>query len=161
VISLVALWAKLARKPCELYGISPFSSAGDSVSKYPQDLDYYQDTLANFDHFLLPHPNLIRAYSTDPEAVSLIESRQWDLIYIDGNHEYEIVKKDWDYCSSNLRPGGVIVLDDSGLATDFVPPAFASKGHPGPSRIAEGIDRRFFREILQVGHNRAFQKIPR
>ena len=157
VISLVALWSQLARQECEVYGISPFSPAGDSVSKYP-DLDYYSDTLANFDHFELPHPRLLRAYSTDPEAVALIGSKPWELIYIDGNHEYEIVRKDWELCSRHLKPGGIIVLDDSGLATTFKPPLFASKGHPGPSSIAQEIDPKHFRELLQVGHNRAFQR---
>src|SRR5262249_47296732 len=130
VISLVALWARLRNRTCEVHGISPFSPATDSVSRYPQHLDYYSDTLLNFDHFELPHPQLLRAYSTDPAAVSLIASRQWDLVYIDGNHEYDVVRRDWDHCSKNLRKGGVIVLDDSGLSTSFEPPVFASKGHP-------------------------------
>ena len=158
VISLVALWSRLAGQQGEIFGISPFTSAGDSVSKYPE-LDYYADTLANFDHFGLQHPHLLRAYSTDASALELISSRQWEMIYIDGNHEYEVVRQDWEACSRSLVPGGVIVLDDSGLSTNFVPPIFATKGHPGPSRIAHEIDRKQFREILQVGHNRAFQRI--
>ena len=158
IISLVALWSRLAGQQCEVYGISPFTSAGDSVSKYPE-LDYYADTLANFDHFGLQHPRLLRAYSTDASALELISSKQWEMIYIDGNHEYEVVRKDWEACSRNLAPGGIVVLDDSGLSTNFVPPIFATKGHPGPSRIAQQIDRKQFREILQVGHNRAFQRL--
>src|SRR5215813_14720485 len=61
VISLVALWARLRNRTCEVHGISPFSPAADSVSRYPQHLDYYSDTLLNFDHFELPHPQLLRA----------------------------------------------------------------------------------------------------
>jgi Methyltransferase domain len=159
VISLVALWAQLGGRACEVHGISPFTAAGDSVSKYLQDLDYYRDTLANFEHFNLSRPNLLRAYSTDAEAVQLIGSKSWDLIYIDGNHDYEVARQDWDACSQSIRPGGIIVLDDSALNTRFEQPVFASRGHPGPSRVAEEIDRARFREVLQVGHNRAFQKI--
>jgi hypothetical protein len=36
---------------------------------------------------------------------------------------------------------------------------FATAGHPGPTRLAGEIDRKKFREILQVGHNRVFQKL--
>src|SRR5712671_337854 len=54
VISLVALWARLAHRHCEVFGISPFSPAGDSVSKYSSAVDYHCDTLANFSHFELP-----------------------------------------------------------------------------------------------------------
>jgi hypothetical protein len=158
VVSLAALLARLTGVPCQVQGISPFSPAGDAVSKYRQNVDYLQDTLANFEHFTLPRPELLKAFSTDPAAVALIKSRQWDLIYIDGNHDYEVVCQDWAVCSQQIKPGGVIVLDDAGLTTPYRPPLFATGGHPGPSRLAQEIDRNQFREVIQVGHNRAFQK---
>jgi hypothetical protein len=159
VISLVALWARLAARPCEVSGISPFSSAGDSVSKYSSSVDYHRDTLKNFRHFQLAEPQLVKAYSTDSEARQLVASRNWDMIYIDGNHDYEVVSSDWRACSSQLKPQGIVVLDDAGLTTSYQPCAFASRGHPGPSRVADEIDRSLFRELLQVGHNRVFQKL--
>lgn len=96
VVSLVALLARIARIDCTVTGISPFSSAGDSVSNYRNDVDYRLDTLSHFKHFGLSEPTLINAYSTDSEALAVIASRQWDMIYIDGNHDYEIVVKDWE-----------------------------------------------------------------
>jgi len=161
VISLVALWAKLGRQPCDVHGISPFSAVGDSVSTYRGDIDYYRDTLANFDWFSLEYPHLLRAYSTEPVARERIHSKTWDMIYIDGNHDYEVVRIDWETCAAAVKPSGVIVLDDAGLTTAYRPPAFAWKGHPGPSRLATEIDRNQFAEVLQVGHNRVFQKIAR
>ncbi len=158
VLSLVALLAKLAGKNCPVTGISPFSSVGDSVSVYRGGLDYREDTLKNFRHFGLPEPNLVEAYSTDPKAVAEIEASSWDMIYIDGNHDYEIVVKDWEVCSRCVAPGGIIVLDDSGLTTSYHPPAFATAGHPGPSRLASEIKDGGFAEILQVGHNRVFRR---
>ena len=158
-LSLAALLARHLGISCRTQGISPFSPAGDAVSKYRQDVDYLEDTLSHFNHFALPRPDLLKAYSTDPEAVALIKSCQWDLIYIDGNHDYEVVCKDWSVCSASIKPGGVIVLDDAGLTSAYRPPLFASGGHPGPSRLAKEIDPGQFREIIQVGHNRAFQKI--
>jgi Methyltransferase domain len=159
-LSLAALLARQLRFRCFTQGISPFSPAGDAVSKYRRDLDYYQDTLRNFAHFLLPAPALLRAYSTDEAAAQLIASRDWSCIYIDGNHDYTIARQDWELCSAHLQPGGLIVLDDSGLTTTYVPHTdFATGGHPGPSRLAQEIDRASFHEILQVGHNRVFQKI--
>jgi hypothetical protein len=159
-ISLAALCARMLSSPCEVYGISPFSSAGDSVSRYRRDIDYYQDTLTNFDYFHLPHPHLLRAYSTDPAAAELIGSKEWAMIYIDGNHEYDVAAKDWEICSKHVKSGAIIVLDDAALTTSFHPPPYAAtRGHPGPSRLAQEIDRSKFRELLQVGHNRVFQKI--
>jgi hypothetical protein len=159
VLSLATMLASLNDAPCFVQGISPFSSAGDSVTEYLGNLDYFEDTLEHFRRFSLPIPSLLKAFSTDAEAAVLIRSRSWDLIYIDGNHDYPVVRKDWEVCSECLRVGGVIVLDDASLDTAFRPPLFATGGHPGPSRLAKEIDRRQFREILQVGHNRAFQKL--
>jgi hypothetical protein len=157
-LSLAALISRVGKFPCEIHGISPFSDAGDSVSEYDDRVDYLPDVIHHFDHFSLPHPTLLKAYSTDPEAVALIKSRKWDCIYIDGNHDYEVVASDWKICADNVRSGGCIVLDDSGLDTAYRPPRFATGGHPGPSKVASEIDRNAFTEILQVGHNRVFQR---
>jgi hypothetical protein len=158
-VSLVSLIARHFKIHPLLQGVSPFSRTSDTVSHFDAGVDYYQDTLKNFAHFSLPAPELLDAYSTDKAAVELIASRDWACIYIDGNHDYEIVIQDWNLCSAHVLPGGVIVLDDSGLTSKYVPPLFATGGIEGPSRLAKEIDRTRFREILQVGHNRVFQRI--
>ncbi len=158
-LSLCALLSKLNSQTCEVHGISPFSNAGDSATRYPSCVDYWEDTLANFDHFGLPHPQLLKAYSTDAPALERIASRNWSAIYIDGNHDYEVAKADWKACSAAVAKEGVIVLDDAALGTAYRPPPFGFPGHPGPSRLAAEIDRRCFREILWVGHNRVFQRV--
>ncbi len=158
-LSLATLLSRMNNFPTEIIGISPFSGADDSMCKYLKSVDYYKDTLANFDRFKLPAPQLLRAFSTDPEAERFISSKQWEMVYIDGNHDYEIVKRDWENCSTNLKAGGIIVIDDSGLTTSFRPPVFATGGFPGPSKLAQEIDRKHFRELVQVGHNRVFQKL--
>jgi predicted O-methyltransferase YrrM len=139
-------------------GVSPFLPSGDAVSSYRKDVDYLADAQANFAHFRLPEPELVRAFSTEDIAVERVQRELWDAIYIDGNHDYEVAKADWTLCASCVRPGGVIVLDDSALGKDYHPPAFATGGHPGPSRVAAEIDPAHFREVLRVGHNRVFQK---
>ena len=159
VVSLIAQLSKLEGNPCEITGISPFSSSGDSVSIYRSDLNYLEDTLAHFKHFGLQEPILVNAFSNDPLALEVIAARSWDMIYIDGNHDYDVVVKDWAACSKAIKPGGIIILDDSGLTTAYHPPAFSTAGHPGPSRLASEIDPNCFKEILQVGHNRVFQKL--
>jgi hypothetical protein len=158
MLSLLALLQKQWTGVVDVTGISPFTPLGDSVSRYPEDIDYLADTLQNFERFNLPPPHLVRALSTDREAVNHIVSRRWDCIYIDGGHDYETVKADWEVCSRSLAPNGIIVFDDAALHTSYRPPPFAIKGHPGPSRVAAEVDRTRFREILQVGHNYVFQK---
>jgi hypothetical protein len=140
-------------------GISPFTSSGDSVSQYREEVDYFANTLENFARFGLPKPELVRAFSTDPDARERVAAVVWDAIYIDGNHDYEVARADWDLCAVHVRPGGVIVLDDAALDTDYHPPAFATAGHPGPSQLAREVNLASFREMLRVGHNRVFQRI--
>ncbi|HEV2693898.1 MAG TPA: class I SAM-dependent methyltransferase [Verrucomicrobiae bacterium] len=159
-LSLAALLARQTGQQCFVQGISPFSAAGDGVSRYRQRHNYQADTLENFARFSLPRPALLKAYSTDAAARQLIASRTWDIIYIDGNHDYEVARQDWEICSRQVLPGGLIVLDDAGLTTRYkAPPFFSTAGHAGPSRLAQEINRSHFAEILQVGHNRVFQKI--
>ena len=138
-------------------GISPLTPAGDAVSRYREHVDYLADTKANFAHFGLTDPELVRAFSTDIAARECVSRETWDAIYIDGNHDYEVARADWELCAAHVANGGIIVLDDSALDTAFKPPAFATAGHPGPSRVAREVDGTGFREILRVGHNRVFQ----
>ena len=53
VISLWALIAKELNMRCEIHGISPFTSAGDEVSVYISNINYYEDVINNFNHFLI------------------------------------------------------------------------------------------------------------
>ena len=53
---------------------------------------------------------------------------QYDLIFIDGGHDYASVSGDWDVCREMLRGGGAVVFDD-----------FPNWGAPG---TIAGIDRR-------------------
>jgi predicted O-methyltransferase YrrM len=106
----------------------------------------------------LYEPELVQAFSTDKAVTERVARETWDAIYIDGNHDYETARADWDLCAAHLAPGGIIVLDDSAMETDYRPPAFATAGHPGPSQVAREVDNTGFREVLRVGHNRVFQK---
>ena len=158
----ITLWKLLSRHltfECKIACISPFIPAGDSVSRYTEQLDYLQDVKENHVRFDLLLPEFCHHYSTASETKDFISHRQWDLIYIDGNHDYEVVCQDWALCKRALSPHGIIVLDDASLGTDFSPPSFATAGHPGPSRLAAEIDSAEFREIFSVGHNRVFQHL--
>ena len=156
-LSLAALLQRRLGIDGRVVGVSPFSTARDSLCSYRANVNYREDTLANFRHFDLEAPELITGFSTDEHAVDAIRSSAWDCVYIDGNHDYEVVRADWENAASQVRPGGIIVLDDSGLTTRFKAPAFAMKGLPGPSRLAAEVGKPPYTEILQVGHNRVFQ----
>lgn len=158
---VVSLWALIARNLgflCDVHGISPFTSVGDEVSVYMRNIDYLEDTLSHHRHFGLRETTLIRAFSTDPVALDHIRSRRWDLIYIDGNHDYEVALADYEVCRDNLADGGLLVMDDSSLYTDFEPLRFSFAGHPGPSRVVQERAMKELRFLGGVGHNNVFMK---
>jgi len=158
-LTLFSLLSQKLNLNTEVHGISPFSSAGDSVSKYLKNLDYMKDVKKNFKHFNLPDPFLHKGYSNDKEMINIIQASKWDLIYIDGNHDYDVAKQDFDISSKQLNQGGLIVLDDASLYVNFEPSSHSTAGHPGPSKVASEIDLNLFEEILSVGHNRVFKKL--
>jgi len=157
-LSLFSLISNKFKIDSEIHGISPFTSSADKVSSYIGNLNYYEDVKANFNYFQLPIPYLHKGFSTDNKMVEIIKSKSWDLIYIDGNHDYEVVKADFEVCSQCLAKNGILVIDDASLLTDYKPFYFSTGGHIGPSKLASEIDLNLFEEILYVGHNRVYRK---
>lgn len=141
-----------------VWGVSPLDSRGDSVSDYV-DLDYEKDIGESFGFFCLGQPNLFKGMSQDPKARDFIRGRVWDLIYIDGSHDFRDVQADVELAGKALRPGGILVLDDASLYSSYRPKSFSFAGHPGPSAVASvlraGLD---FEELGTCGHNRVFIK---
>ncbi|MCX6227024.1 MAG: class I SAM-dependent methyltransferase [Bacteroidia bacterium] len=159
---VISLWSlileKIFKQQYEVHGISPFTPNGDSVSNYLDGLDYMGDVISTFRHWNLKEPVLVKALSAEPAAINHIKSHEWDLIYIDGSHEHEIVLKDYKLCMGNLKIGGLLVIDDASLGTSFKPPSFAFAGHPGPSRVAREYAQIEMKFLCAVGHNNVFQK---
>lgn len=60
--------------------------------------------------------HLVRASSYDPATIEhvkgLLKDNKLDYLFIDGDHTYEGVKKDFDLYSQFVKPGGVIVFHD-------------------------------------------------
>jgi cephalosporin hydroxylase len=159
VISLWSLIAKNLGFPCEVHGISPFTPIGDAVSNYRVEVDYRQDVLSSFAHFGLAEPLLLEALSSDAAAIKQVSENSWDLIYVDGGHDFETALADYQLCKNNLTANGILILDDASLGTDYAPPSFSFAGHPGPSRVAREYADKEMRLLGAVGHNNVYQKI--
>jgi len=157
-LSLFSILGKFYELQVDVHGISPLDSSGDTYSDYSR-LDYVEDINSNFKRFNLPIATLHKGYSTDIDMIEVIKSKTWDLIYIDGSHDYDIIKMDIQNCLLSLKKGGILILDDASLYLDYKPQKGTFKGHPGPSKASDEltIDNRVI-NIINVGHNRVFLK---
>ena len=59
------------------------------------------------------------------------------MIFIDGDHRYEAVRKDFDDWFPHVRPGGFMLLHDSRrLPGDYM----FNRGWPGPTQLASELE---------------------
>ncbi len=155
-ISLWALLGSLFGYTTNVNGLSPLTASPDSVSSY-LELDYEKDIYSHFAHFGLERPTLSKTISQSAEGTKLITGSTWDLIYIDGSHEYDDAVADLQLASSAISPHGLIVMDDAALYTEYRPDKRSFAGHPGPSRAVCETSRLGLVEVTNCGHNRVFQ----
>lgn len=156
---VISLWQLIADKvglEVDVSGISPLDSSGDQVSNYPK-LDYKKDIEKNFKYFGLTSPKIIASKSTHADAVRHIKSRKWDLIYLDGNHDFDVVLSDYQLAVENLNRDGILCLDDSSLFLSY-PILGNFKGHEGPSRIMRDYALHELKHLFTVGHINFFAK---
>jgi predicted O-methyltransferase YrrM len=144
--SSIMIAGGLAGRPgARLYCVDPFGK--DENPEY-QRL-YYDALLANMDESLeqaFSHHIHQSGLSTGAQAVrgySFEIVRTWtapiDLLFIDANHEYDAVHRDFKQWAPFVRVGGVVALHD------------ASPAWPGPLRVRdESMQHPIFDTFSQV-----------
>jgi len=55
---------------------------------------------------------LIQGDSHDKETLKKVSDRKYDLLFIDGDHSYEGIKKDFEMYSPLVREGGIVAFHD-------------------------------------------------
>jgi len=101
-----------------LFAVDPFNGEGDDASEetYKTDMNKLNVSLKkNFIHTMDKY-GLMKYIKILPfrseEARSKFDHNKIDLLFIDGNHEYEFVKKDYDLWFPLIVSGGSIILHD-------------------------------------------------
>jgi len=117
-----------------LYCIDPFDGRGDeaSIEEYRLRIDHLKTSLrAAFEETMakcgvMEKITVIQMASED--ARSVFPEARIDLLFIDGNHDFEAVKTDYELWSSLIPSGGRIVLHDVG-----------ARHVDGPRRVMEQL----------------------
>jgi len=160
-LGIVQMLANQSEKACDIFGLTPLTNAGDKYSTYTNE-PYGPAITANLVKMGLKEPiniQLIEGLSTDPPTITTAQKEgPYDIIYIDGGHDYEIVCHDIATFVPLLKPGGYLVMDDASLHLEN--PYGRFLGHPDVcNAIKEKIDGRSeLTHIFAVGHNRVWRK---
>lgn len=164
VLSLIKLLSNHFEKKVNFYGVSPLNDSGDKFSTY-QKQDYKLIIKNLFKYFNLEFDedkNLICGSSTDEKIKNKIDKlKHFDLVYIDGCHDYDCVVSDLKLVKKIIKIGGYMVLDDSSCFKQLTHAPNRFKGHIDVCKaIQDDLESdKNYEEIICVGHNRVFKKI--
>ena len=160
VLSLIQLISNLVNKQVNIFGITPLNTSTDKYSKY-DNVDYLAEIKKSFSTSNLSFDNTTIIEGLSQDEKTLNEARkyeQYDIIFIDGCHDYEIVCLDIKNYSKMLRPGGYLILDDSSSLLKGAYGKFL--GHNDVGKAVQDIidnDSNFV-HLYAVGHNRVWKK---
>jgi predicted O-methyltransferase YrrM len=128
------------------------------AGNFYENLDYIDIIKKLFAKFNLNFDkvDLNKGFSTDPEIIRKFSTAKVDLLYIDGDHSYEGALSDIINYSERINKGGYLVMDD---ASFYLPGSVFWKGYKSVADACEAIDKNTFVNVLNVAHNRVYQRI--
>jgi hypothetical protein len=133
------------------------------LSKY-DNVNYINTIQKLFNQFNLElniDDDLIQGSSIEDDIKIKIKSHgTFDIIYIDGCHDYDCVVSDIKLMKEITKIGSYIVMDDASCNKN-IERKDAHKGHQEVCKaISDEIESTdMFEEIICVGHNRVFKRI--
>jgi hypothetical protein len=162
ILTLVAILAERYKKQCTIYGVTPLSNVDDKYFRY-DDVNYLDCITILHKTFDINfnENQIIKGMSTDDLVKEqILKLGSFDVIYVDGGHDYETVKSDIQLAKKISSKNSYIVMDDSATFSNF-DGLNIFKGHLEVARATDDYltnDVNFIEKSC-VGHNRIFQKI--
>jgi len=159
-LGIIQLLANQMSKKCEIYGVTPLTNLGDKYSNY-DNTNYSYAVFNNLSKMNvdIDNINIIKGLSNDRDIIDEADaSGPYDIVFIDGGHNYEVVCQDILNYIPMLKPGGYLVMDDASLFLEN--PAGWFHGHEDVCKaIRDKIDGRTdLKHLFAIGHNRVWQK---
>ena len=159
---LPALLGKRCDKEFSIHMVSPFSGVVDKYSSYEQK-DYGQVFLQALADMIVDTCKFVTHYglSQDQKIKNKIKDIKFDLMYIDGSHDYDVVKQDIEfYVLQLLKPGGIVIFDDANFYIPYGRPEWEQQGYQDVVRaVTETMDGNSeFEHLFDLTHNRIFRR---
>jgi hypothetical protein len=124
---------------------------------YPDD-DYAKLIRQLFEHFDLKFDNLDlhHGYSTEQHILNRVADSVFHVVYVDGDHTFDGALHDFTTFGAKVVVGGLLVADDASFS---LPGSVFWKGHESVSRAANVLPDIGFRNVMNVGHNRIYERV--
>ena len=159
VVTLYALLARRSNRTVSRFCVSPMNTT--NVGGVPfWESDYFSDSISIHSAFSLVNDyKLFHGLSTDPEIFAAAAmSSPYDVVYIDGGHDYPTVKADMQNYTQLVKPGGYLIVDDCSNNLKMWPGCF-----PGIYSVSKAVDefmstQNDFEHLGAVMHNRIWKR---
>lgn len=153
---------KLLANNANVYGISPLSAVGVKYTQYgEEDYTFLIQQLHKQFNVSFSLDNIFKGLSTDEKIKQQArEVSLFDIIYIDGGHDFNTVVSDINFSKEICRLNGFIVMDDSSSYKDFENLNVFQGFYDVSDAVQQLLETDCnYVERLCVGHNRIFQKV--
>ena len=119
--------------------------------------DYERIIRSHFAHHDLDFDQvqLYRGFSTDLTLLARLRDESYHIVYVDGDHTLAGARHDFATFGPKVVPGGWLIADDAGCN---LPGTAFWKGHAAVSEAVRDLPALGFTNVLNVGHNRVYQR---
>jgi hypothetical protein len=159
---LILCLIKLLANNANVYGISPLSAVGDKYTQYAEEnYSFLIQQLHEKFNVSFSLDNIFKGISTDEKIKQQVkEAGLFDVIYIDGGHDFDTVVSDINFSKQICRLNGFIVMDDASSYKDFETLNVFQGFYDVSDAVQQVLETDSnYVERLCVGHNRIFQKV--
>lgn len=160
VVSLIKLLARQTGKDAYVAGVSTLTNTPDKRCKYPQGnyVNWINQIFNAFSLDVNDRFTIVAGKSSDVEAVKQT-AHPWNMIYIDGGHDYADVAFDIKTYAPRVAMGGFLIVDDASINRLNIGSCW-----PGLEDVSQAVKDHLdndprFKFLFACGHINIFQRV--
>lgn len=162
ITSLVQMLATEAGKNGEIWGVTPMEGGGPENQPAYNYEECIQKVYA-YNNITVDNTSFVVGYSNTPNVLKHFEDKKeyFDIVFVDGGHEYEDVIADVNNFDRTVKIGGLMVMDDASMHLPMPPRCWA--GLPKVSDAVEASIAKWphYKHLFACMHDRVWQKTDR